>query len=151
MLEEPLLDEGVLAIALDGYIKPLSNQLQISPQRIHQIIANDPFAKYMKIHRGLAPIAPDRAEQMSVYFNSIHDGLLMKRALPSVEQILSDFALNSGKSLSAALSPADLSEKLQEAFKAQRALADYIQTLLKQMADGRSADNVTPITAGAKR
>jgi hypothetical protein len=87
----------------------------------------------MRVHRAMAVVAPDRAEQMSVSFNTTHDGLMMKRELPSIEAIISDMAVNQGKSLAAAVSQVDLSEKLQEAFKAQRAIADYIESLLRQV------------------
>ena len=147
----PLLDAGVLAIAIDGYVKNVALELQITPQRVHQLIANDPFASFMRIHRAVAKVAPERAEQVSVYFNATHDGLLMKRALPSAEQVLSNVALFNGKSLSAALSPADINVKLQEAFNAQRALADYIEILMRQMTEAKSADNVTPFAAGGQR
>ncbi|MBD0370305.1 MAG: hypothetical protein ICV60_05680 [Pyrinomonadaceae bacterium] len=143
MIEEQLLDEGVLAAAVDGYIKPLSLQLQVSQQRIHQLIASDPFAKHMRLHRALVPVAPERAEQIAVYFNSVHDGLMMKRALPSVEKILSDVARTSGMSLATALSPAEVDEKLSEAFKAQRALNDYIQILMQQFRASASENYVT--------
>ena len=127
-----MLDEGVLAQVVDGIVKPLALQLQISPQRVHQIIANDPYDHYMRIHRGMAVVAPDRAEQMSVAFNTTHDGLLMRCELPSVESILSSMALDQGKNLAAAIGGADLNEKLQFAFKAQRALGIYIESLLRQ-------------------
>jgi predicted RNase H-like HicB family nuclease len=129
-----MLDEGVLAQAIDGYVKAIANNLQISPQRVHQIIANDPYASFMRIHRALAVVAPDRAEQIAVSFNTTNDGLLMKRELPSIESIISNMALNQGKTVASALSQVDVAQKLQEAFTAQRNIADYIETLLRQTA-----------------
>ncbi len=128
-----LLDEGILAQAADGIVKPIALNLQISPQRVHQIIANDPYAQFMRVHRAMAVVAPERAEEMSVSFNTTHDGLMMKRELPPIESIISDMALNQGKNVAAALSQADVNEKLQEAFKAQRAIADYIESLLRNI------------------
>jgi hypothetical protein len=146
-----MLDEGILAQVVDGIVKPLALHLQISPQRVHQIVANDPYASYMRVHRGLTVVAPDRAEQMSVSFNTTHDGLIMKRALPSPESIISNMALNQGKSLAAAVSSADLNEKLQEAFKAQRAISDYIESLLRQVTPSETTEYRRPVAVGEKK
>ncbi len=145
-----MLDDGILAEAIDGVVKSIALHLQISPQRVHQIIAADPFSQYMRIHRALAIVAPDRAEQMAVAFNTTHDSLLMKRELPPLDSILSSVALSQGKSLAAAVGNADVHEQLSEAFKAQRALADLIETLLRQLSKGNQTDYKRPHAVGEK-
>ena len=74
-----MLDEGFLAQVVDGCVKGIACHLQLSPQRIHQIIVNDPFAAYMRIHRALAARCPERAQQMADRFNEIHDLLMANR------------------------------------------------------------------------
>ena len=146
-----MLDEGILAQAADGIVKPIALNLQISPQRVHQIIANDPYASYMRVHRAMAVVAPDRAEQMSVSFNTTHDGLMMKRELPSIESIISAMALNQGKAIAAELNHAGVNEKLEEAFKAQRAIADYIESLLREVSSSDTSEYPRPHVVGGSK
>lgn len=60
--------------------------------------------------------------------------------------------LNQGKSLAAAVSQVELSEKLQEAFKAQRAIADYIELLLRQVpSSSNTSEFPRPHAVGGER
>lgn len=72
-------DEGVLALVTDGCVQNIAFHLNLSPQRVHQIIGNDPFNAYMRIHRALAASCPARAQSMADRFNSTHNILMSLR------------------------------------------------------------------------
>lgn len=145
-----MLDEGILAEAIDGHVKQIALKLQITPQRVHQIIANDPYASFMRVHRAMAEVAPERAQQMADAFNATHDGLMMHRALPTREEIISRMARAQGESLALAVDDSDIHKQLHAAFLAQRANADHIASLLEKLTPTQPKENSRPRAVGEK-
>ena len=133
------LDEGVLALVADGCVKGIAFHLQISPQRVHQILANDPYAGYMRIHRALAAECPARAQQMADRFNRAHDelmGLKRKSETPAAEA-LGRATAEGVDVIKAELSGLSVEERKRETVEQIRALWAYYDSL---EAEERAAD-----------
>lgn len=127
-----MLEDNALAQECDGCVKTIAFHLGVSPQRVHQILAHDPFASYVRVHRALAAADPRRAQRMADLFNSVHDSLAKPRAARSERQIVCDLAREAGENIAAAVSDADISEKLREAIEHQEVNAEYIAFLFAE-------------------
>lgn len=126
-----MLDEGVLALVADGCVKGIAFHLQISPQRVHQIIANDPFAGYMRVHRALAATCPARAQQMADRFNHTHDELmgLRRPAAEPTGEALGRATAEGVDVIKAELSGLSIEERKRETVEQIRALWAYFDSL----------------------
>lgn len=144
-----MLEDNALAQECDGVVKTIAFHLGVSPQRVHQILANDPFAAYIRVHRGLAAADPQRAQRMADLFNSIHDSLAKPRSLRSEQQIVCALARESGENIATAVSDADISQKLKEAIEHQEVNAEYIAFLFAEQAarKGQGAEGGSQLRA----
>lgn len=139
------LDEGVLALISDGCIKDLAYHLQVSPQRVHQIIVNDPYAAYMRIHRALALACPARAQSMADRFLASHEELMRgerRQARLSTSEALSHVATEGADVLRAELEKLPLENRKRETIEQIRALWEYYDTLLTE--EEGSSDAAAP-------
>lgn len=130
--EQPhFLDEGFLAVVIDGCVKGVAYHLQVSPQRVHQIVANDPFAAYMRLHRALAAECPARAQQMADRFNQTHDelmGLRRRHAAPTGDA-LGRATAEGVDVIQAELSGLPIEQRKRETVEQIRALWAYYDAL----------------------
>jgi hypothetical protein len=130
-----VLDEGVLALVADGCVKGIAFHLQISPQRVHQIIANDPFAAYMRVHRALAATCPARAQQMADRFNRAHDELMALRRrgeAPATGEALGRATAEGVDVIKAELAGLSIEERKRETIEHMRALWLYYDSLVAE-------------------
>ena len=136
-----MIDEGFLATVADGCVKGIACHLQISPQRVHQILANDPFAAYMRVHRALAANCPVRAQQMADRFNAAHAevmGLRCERGETSAEAL--GRATSEGVDvIKAELAGLPIAERKRETVEHIRALWAYFVTLEDEEARATAA------------
>ncbi|MCA1557641.1 MAG: hypothetical protein LC731_03770 [Acidobacteria bacterium] len=127
-------DEGFLALVIDGCVKGVAFQLNISPQRVHQIVAHDPYAAYMRIHRAMAAECPARAQQMADRFNLTHEMLMGFGLLPSMTtgDALGQATGEGVDVLKAELTGQPIGERKRETLEQIRALWAYYRSLERE-------------------
>jgi hypothetical protein len=145
-------DEGILALVVDGCVKDIALHLLISPQRVHQIISNDPYNGYRRVHRALAASCPARAQSMADRFNATHDQLMNLRRpqrLTTAEAL--GVATSEGVDvIKAELGRLSVGARKQETIQQIRALWHYYDALVDEEEEAGALENQDRANVGTR-
>ena len=131
-----------LSAATDGIVLKVADEIQVSHQRLRQIIhQEDPYLKFLRVYRAILRIDPTRAELVRNHFLAFHEQNNPNSKQVNTRKALAIAIREMNEGFSAAAFDCESSESINEICEGLNSVQELLISILRQ----RQQQNKSPL------